>query len=1356
MRSQVAARIDRQVKVIDGLGKNSRDFSRISDLRELPFVVLLGEPGIGKSTVLAAEAAHENAFVITVRELMTGTEPAPSQALFLDALDEYRTDGGAEDKVHTLANAILKYKPTRWRLTCRSEDWRKAADMAPISKTTAGGAIAVVQLLPLNFDEAASILNSLGESDPDRFLRSAESYGAAGFIESPLGLKLLHSAVADGSAWPVNRFQLFTAATRRLAFERSAVRSVTDRHSVDSILDAAGEAFLLLLTSGARAIWRSNNEPPSAQDARAYVTAHDLDINRDLLKHMLDTPLFRGEGEAFEPMHRTIGEFLAARALSKVVRGSRERAALPLSRALALITGSDRSPPTELRGLFAWLAAHLAYDGNNEAALRMIEQDAVSVLSYGDAAVFETPGRRAILQNLGRADPYFRATEVGVTSVGGLAGEDLADDFASVLTDQNDESHRRYSVFEALTIGKPVLSLRPLLRSIILDANCPEWQRKRALEALLNGVEHPSVMCRQLFDLLSLEATSAAREALRAELASHFAPAVLTVADVRSILADYRRSAPDNMMGRLYGLLKHVESEPMPELFDEPIASWLPATRDGDRDRDHRIEIGHLLDYALASAIRTTPALPASRLWRWLSNIRRDPWSSLKDQTKKAVTDWLNEDGAREVALFRAALTDDSVEDGPWVVPNKYIMVSSKQPSDGVLEHLLRSVNATSTSERERLLAITVEIALIGKNPGQYWPTYDQVVSRGDDELLNRLTISTIADWRRDQGLGRAEARDELERQRVTDVADLQPLLADIRAGRRAYSLGWAAEIYFERDGLPDIERVAARSDAVTANAILDGWNCVVAEGLGEVDAAALGTAEAEQRRYYIEAAAAAGVYNQLKIGDTSSLPDTPIDVALAVLKSSWIANGQDRHDELDAWAINRLNAEPTAGAARLLRYWTAALDAGAVDLPGIWRLQDAKPSAAFEIAIEAVLRDRPNIVAVALRSALRASAKVLSKTQLIELSTAALCNPVVVGAEREVWTLIAFILDPVANAGSLVDERGGENVGAFLDGSNSELIGAMSGLGGVDRLPTRALTVRLLGRTVAPEDEQSRSGRVTDRHRSNETVRNCINSIATDPRAEAASTLSNLLADPALSSWANSIRHAQAQQRRIMRDQTFKHPSASVVRAALDCGPPVNALDLRAVVISELQQLRAELRNTDTSPWKRYWNNSRGTVSTPLIENECRDYLLDRLRDRLAKYQIAAALPEARRGSETRADALILTGAGRNLPIEVKRHFHPAIWTAASTQLVGYAADPGADCMGVYLVFWFGNEVSPTPARPDGGVGPTTGAEMEAMLLEGLPYDVRPLIDVIVFDISNPTAFGGKPRRKSRKKTSV
>jgi hypothetical protein len=61
MPTLIAADIDRRVKVIDGEGKDNRTVERVSDLRSMPFVVLLGEPGIGKSTVLAREALTEGA-----------------------------------------------------------------------------------------------------------------------------------------------------------------------------------------------------------------------------------------------------------------------------------------------------------------------------------------------------------------------------------------------------------------------------------------------------------------------------------------------------------------------------------------------------------------------------------------------------------------------------------------------------------------------------------------------------------------------------------------------------------------------------------------------------------------------------------------------------------------------------------------------------------------------------------------------------------------------------------------------------------------------------------------------------------------------------------------------------------------------------------------------------------------------------------------------------------------------------------------------------------------------------------------------------------------------------------------------
>jgi hypothetical protein len=1335
--STIAADIDRRINILSGLAKGQGAPERISDLRDFPFVVLLGEPGIGKSTVLAGEAACDGVPMFTVREIMNGAETGLGEPLYLDALDEYRSDGGAEDKVHVLANAIARSGTSRWRLSCRSEDWRKAADVAPISGTTGGKAIIVAQLLPLEHDEAAAILDILGEEDPEHFLTQAHAFGAVGFVETPLGLMLLQEAVKEGGSWPENRFGLFASATRSLSFERSDVRSVAPRHGIDQILDAAGETFLIMLTSGARAVWRSNKEPPRADDARAYVMRDDVGIEHELMGDMLDTPLFKGEGEAFEPMHRTVAEYLGARALASAVRGA-VRPALPLDRALALITGHDGLPPTELRGLFAWFVAHLALAGDVETARRLMALDPVTVMSYGDAAVFKTPERRLLLAGLGRHDPYFKASEIGVTSVGGLAGEDLAGDFAAILNDASDGTHRLMTVFDALTTGRPVESLRPLLRSMALDAARPEWQRRRAIEAYLNGADDPASVRREIFDALETEPPSLSREAIRAQLAGRFAPNALQAADVRSILAAYR-SIPSDSMGRLYSLERRVEKEPLPQLFDEPVRVWLPASE--DRQRDRSVEIGHFLDRALASAIRSAPDLTASTMWRWIANVRREEWSELKRETMQALSSWLDGDQGREAALFDEVLAGDRPTEGPWVVSYNFIRIVRRHPSAAILRRLVDRARRTSDpAAKERLFAIAVEIAVIAQDEASYWNMYDEVVKYGSAALLERLTTSAIDQWRIDQARRSANYRRDEEKQRRENVRILKPRLTELSLGRYPETLDIAAHWYFEREETGGIRGVAEHTDAATAAAIVAGWRHLAVAGLGGIGTGEMGTAEAGRQRYAVEAAAVAGVDILLSEDDPAALSRSPIEVAIAVLKNAWMVTDQDRRKLMERWAVERLSADPSEGAEQIVIYWNSALDAGATDLPGISDLQGEQPPApVLGIAVDHILERRPTMNESALRSGLRAAARALGKERLVELTRRALANPEVRDAAFNVWTVVAFVLDPSPDLGLLEGEQGLERAAAMLaDDGTGNLISALYGMSGVERLLVRGLTVRALGLRVTPRDEFSRDSRVIEPQRLSEAVRNAVNGLTGDPRPEAGQLLAALATEPALLAWRPALRHAHAQQLRLQRDQRFKHPAAASVRDALRRGPPVNAADLRAIVLSELKQLRSELRTTATTPWKRYWKvGSRGRVEKPLIENECRDNLLDRLLDRLAKYHVAAAQPEVRRGEGTRADIAIVSGAGRNLPIEAKRHFHPDLWNAAATQLQGYASDPGADGFGIYLVFWFGNEQSRTPARPDGTTGPSSAPELEGMLANDLPVDLKQTTDIVVFDVS-------------------
>lgn len=156
--------MDRRILVISGLGEKEKlSIHTLSDLAAYPKVVLLGEPGIGKTTALEFMAAQEEVTAIKVRALINDPPKSTNKGLFLDALDEYRSDGGKKDKIYTLAKLIHEISPDRWRLTCRAEDWRNQADTQPLEMGTTQQVV-VAQLLPLDYDEACRVLNNFSEN----------------------------------------------------------------------------------------------------------------------------------------------------------------------------------------------------------------------------------------------------------------------------------------------------------------------------------------------------------------------------------------------------------------------------------------------------------------------------------------------------------------------------------------------------------------------------------------------------------------------------------------------------------------------------------------------------------------------------------------------------------------------------------------------------------------------------------------------------------------------------------------------------------------------------------------------------------------------------------------------------------------------------------------------------------------------------------------------------------------------------------------------------------------------------------------------------------------------------------------
>ncbi|MBY3122633.1 NACHT domain-containing protein [Rhizobium laguerreae] len=1318
---------------------------RLSELRGMPYVVLLGEPGIGKSTALEYEASQEDGELLTCREAMNGIPIAISSTAYLDALDEYRAGENGKDKLLQLANAITQSGVARWRITCRAEDWRAAADLLAMRRAAKNQPITVAHLLPLDDTEAEIILSGLGETDPERFLADARARGAGAFLENPLSLQLLHSVVASDGLWPSTRFELFDRAIYALVHEHDPQRVTDRRPPVDDIIDAAGQLSFYLLATGARALWRSNALAVGLL-ANDFVIVQSLPIDTQLAGFSLDTAIFRGEGQSFEPSHRTIAEFLAGRFLAERVTGQQTGVLFPLSRATALITGNDQKAPSELRGLYAWFAAQLSQRSDEKGALRLIERDAATVLAYGDAAAFTTNGRRAILVNLDRDDPFFLSSRDTITVFGGLAGDGLVPDFLSIL-DSDVTSHLQLTVLQALADGPPLAGMQIKLHDIAVSPSRPLWQRQRAAEAWVKGRSDPDTARRGLIAELSQTTKSYDQISLRAELLSDIPTRELSHQEISDLLSDLNDLPPaaDSQIeesGNLFSLLLKLRKAPRADLFDQPII------RKQIEDRGLKTEVRHFLQAALADAINENLEIGAQRIWSWIRNTRDYEWDRLEEELAKAIGAWIDVDkGKRELELFTVLLESSPTEEGPWMATNHYITIARRVPDDALIENLLDLANKTPVGPRRRRL---FEIAAYAVRSESQWPIWEgRIVSALEKEenfsdFIADLRTDPNKSWKEEEKKRKAKELAETEAARANNIASLEPRLNAIAAGKESEygTLKWASDRY--RSAMisrkePPLAKIEHFTNARITSAIAEGFVQFAIHTDIKVNAEDLGKVEATNGAYYQEYVVAAGLHQALLAGRDEEIGNCPPVIAIVALRQNYFS-GEEKPSLAD-WAVRRLARDPETGAEEILRYWNAALDAGDTDLDAIHHLSISSEPSLITLVLKMLLQKRPNLPRMALRQALTTSARLMTGAEMDELAQNALAGDLDISS-RQLWESVVLILDPETFEAS----HTAEEIRAALLAPDGDLV---SRLHEICPQPDQLDRVRIAALAEVHPSEDRDWARPDGPSR---VIRAAIDRLSASSGGDAGKVLKSLIvnSDP---SWRPLLTHAVAEHARLMRDNLFVAPSAAQLKAALAGGPPASPADLVAVVREEIERYRSTLRTGSEMPWKRYWNTDHnGAAEKPQIENEDRDRLLELFKVRLEQYGVAASLPEARRGENTRADVLLLSHAGKNLPIEAKRHYNPELWTAAEEQLAGYAADEGASGYGIYLVFWFGAEYR-TPARRDRMKPPASAEELESMLRSNLLSTLEGKISVIVLDVSRPETMT-EPKPSGNKQT--
>ena len=1341
VRAQSLADIDRWLteRMVEA---GSPRQARTSELADDARWVLLGEPGSGKSATLRQAAEASGTSVVTARALVEGTRP-PGRIAFVDAFEEYRIGEPARDRLADVAGALKHSGYLGWRLACRS------ISLPPQEVrflTRELGSFAVWQLESLDIRDIHVLLEHLGEPDSPGFVRRFDRIAAGSLLGNPTMLILLQEIVAAGPVPVETRAELLNEATRRMAHELGEDMPEDPYRPVTAaVLRAAETACLVLLLTGRNDLWRLNRPPPGPP--ASYVTYDDLlpaGVSTDALKSALDTPMFRGEGAAFAPAHRIVAEYLGGRALARATAPEDPTsAALPVRRALAMLCGDGARPAPALTGLHAWFVTFLAATRHHRVALDLLRADPESVLFHGDPAALPTEHRRELLQAVGRADPWFLSASRGSTALAGLAGEDIAEELGAVALDPDESNQRRAMALTALGTGRRVAALASRLEGLAADSEAPESLRKLAVDACVHLADDPTQVRRRVLTAV-LEEPAGGPLMLRLHLLPPLVGRDVDAHEVHRAIADYAASA-EQVMGYARHLGDALVTAPMPALFDEPFVDLQgPGARN--------IEVGRILDAALAAAIAATADLTAGRLLQWVRNLQGSRFLHVREATRDAIGVWIGRGNGPELALFdELARTEPPARQVDALA--EFHRVTGRVLSAGVRRTLverLEALSATPPSEALRKAAVlacvlTWRSSDLGDLPGRVMAVV----------TVRRADLETTVPWvfAPDEEDGQAEwerERDALEADRLTELTTVRERDRKwfgenrmmVRSGRHLPSLVYGAGLALhEHDcelGLQTDDPLSEWCGEDAAADVRAGWEAVVADF--PVSPTDQGRIAARMQTPKADWVAAAYAAERLGPGDGRGMS---LPYAFALLCGSFLVRDPGRHEALEEAAMDRILLHED-GRDALVGFWTEAMRSRCRELPELAALE--RRGRQLAPVLDRLLRCRPAARPQVLQRAMEAALRCMPGADLLAAADAVRFRTTRPHARR-LWTFAAFMVDPAGREDGLSRELSDPTGHAAFESLYGLARRANLAASAEAEVERDALVVRHLG-PLHPPPRSFGDGPALGRY-----VGEAIDAISRSPSDGAARWLRYLSEEAPLQAWSEPLRHAVAVQESVRLEAAFTAPQPADVARALASGPPAVPADLRAVVVEVLSELARDIRDGPTSAWRSFWNRPTGVPATPRIENECRDLLADRLSDRLLPFRIpvrTTVVTEARSGNDRRVDMVVLGHGAATLPIEVKRHWNAELWTAPTDQLRPYARSLGTSGNGIYLVLWFG-PYKPVPTIPP-GLGPIGSAEaLRDALVRHLPQEEAGRLDVLVFDVSDCETVTSARRRSRR-----
>lgn len=1341
--------MDRQVKQVDPKPEDGGE-ALFSSFRGAKNIVVLGDPGAGKSELFRSHARATDGAFFTVRELLnTPLGDIPSnQVLWIDALDETQGRRGDRSPVDELTRKLAEISPCGVRLSCRAADWLHTTDLEALKPyLRKGGETFVVQLLALSKTEQSQILQSKGFEDAEDFLEQAERRELGELLGNAQTLLML-AAVSGRGDWPASRTELFQRAALGLLDEVNPQHADRDQGGAHipgrQLLDAAGALCALRLTSNCSGFtWKARSVGKDVPSYKELALA-----SQDHLLACLKRRVFVASGvDRVDYVHRTVAEYLAARWIA-----DRVQSGLPIGRVLALM-GIQERPPTALRGLLAWLTS-LVPDSSS-----MLHLDLAGLLMYGDLSAWTSPMKQRLLNALieqSETNPRFFREKHLPSGAYALADPALLVTYQELLQRPGAEVSVKLLAIVVQKAGRIMPGIEAALQRLILDPTQVILLRMEAIQALLDG----SAAHRQmLVDCYRQLGTGADELRLRLLLLRALYGDGLDKEEIGLILRAIVN--PNNHIppGASWGLTDFVTSKDAAGIL---LSLDLPLPSGPLRVQRNSWEFAHIYGELFAKALAVQDVDRSIFDWYVIYQHHLGGQSP-----RKGVLSALSVGDGRDRALLRGVLQRidfSGAFNRSW---DRFMrLFGSALYPQIVLNEMESALRASCDERRSEVYAACLRQAIrddVSPYP-VFWRLY--ALAEEDPELNQIRSVHSVG-YLDDTPVVDLEKLHKQEREAEGEqwvrelAAEFSAKSQEVVAGKPSHFLDSLARVYFGQ-WLPIAHAATltphARLQQVLgedgASTTLRGFSTLLTTGelpgVGELLSGRVG--QTEVRWTALLAALDDHWCTTARIAD---LPDAVWTAGLAVALICPVYVEMDSHARVldHVWFGPLLEAKPKLAIQTYEAIIDAELALGGHQLRAL-RSLEAVQLAGLDRgkAIVRVLQAHPGMAESDLLRMLRlceadgclADLLVTAGSQVHQLLSEQDNDPErLMGGLRgglAAWLWCGFSLSPEAYFDLLQGLSGEREESAMWvlleDGGEApwgsqrswkysltqiEFIVTWVG----SRYPSISHPV---GPSVGTRNEWDAAS----------MVNTMLAQLGADSDPEAGVTLARLALVSELDSYKTTILHQLASHKTVLADTRYKVPTWEEAMKSLGNGAPSCAQDLHELVCYHLEQIAKSISTRNDDPFKQFWNTgSYGEIVEPKVEEVARDRLLGMLRPLLAAHGLRAE-PEGRMSAGKRVDIVVFGNKIKSL-IEIKRDFHSDVWTAAAEQLHRlYSVDPEASDFGIYLVFWYGEKRNAKQALPPNRkVRPATAKQMQAMLEDDLPAHLRASTRIVVMDVT-------------------